>query len=99
MLAFRTDDLTVGGKSARMEQRTTQQVKELIEYAACLLGVNSSEFTVVAATRAARETVREYEMTTLKPEDHEAFLRALDETEPSAEMLDLMKMHAEVTSG
>jgi uncharacterized protein (DUF1778 family) len=100
MLAFRTDDLDYrGAKSVRMEQRTTPQAKELIEHAACLLGINSSEFTVAAATRAAQETLREYKLTVLQPADHDAFLRAMGETEPSGDMVALMQMHAEVTSG
>ena len=98
MLGFKAEEAAQGAKSARMEQRTTQGAKDLIERAASLLGVNASEFTVLAATRAARETIRDYEMTTLKPDAHEAFMRALDATEPSRDMVELMRMHAEGTT-
>jgi uncharacterized protein (DUF1778 family) len=81
-----------------MEQRTTEQAKNLIERAAALLGVNASEFTVAAAAKAARETLRDYEITTIRQEDHAAFLRALDETEPSDDLVALMKLHARTTA-
>lgn len=98
MLAFETDEPVAGTKTVRMEQRTTQRAKALIEEAACLLGVNASEFMVVAAAKAARETVREYSTTILKKEQHEAFLRAFDTDKPTDEMVALMKMHSEVAA-
>jgi uncharacterized protein (DUF1778 family) len=99
MLAYQADFSVQGTKTVRMEQRTTPQAKELIEQAACLLGINASEFTVAAAAKAARETMKEYEMTTLLPSAHAAFLRAMEATEPTADLVNLMKMHAEVTKG
>jgi len=98
MLAFCNEPLNAGPKSARMEQRTTQSTKDIIELAASLLGVNASEFTVVAAAKAARDTLRDYESTPLRREDHEAFMRAFDDVEPSSALLDLMKLHSEVVS-
>jgi uncharacterized protein (DUF1778 family) len=74
-----------------MEQRTSQRAKTLIEQAAWLLGINASEFTVSAAAKAARETLREYEETVLTEKDHEAFLRAWDATEPTADLVRLMR--------
>ena len=97
MLAYKTDYSIHGTKSVRMEQRTTQQAKELIEQAACLLGVNASEFTVAAAARVARETLRDYENTALQPSAHAAFMRAMEATEPTADLVALMKLHAEVS--
>lgn len=98
MLAFQTDSSLHGAKSVRMEQRTTEKAKELIEHAARLCGINASEFTVAAATKAARETVRDYENTVLTPKDHAAFLNALEATEPTAELVDLMKLHAKLAT-
>lgn len=80
-----------------MEQRTTEQTKSLIERAAGLLGVNASEFTVAAAAKAAHETLRDYETTTIRPEDHAAFLRALD-SEPTNDLVALLKLHDEASS-
>jgi uncharacterized protein (DUF1778 family) len=100
MLAHQEEEtLTAGAKTARMEQRTTQETKDLIEQAAGLLGINASEFTVVAAARAARQTLREYQVTVLTSENHAAFLRALDATEPTAELRDLMSLHAQTVPG
>jgi uncharacterized protein (DUF1778 family) len=98
MLAYETDFTTHGRKTARLEQRTTQQAKELIEQAACLLGVNASDFVVAAAAKAARETLRDYEQTRLTAPAHDAFLRALDATSPSDKLVDLMRMHKEVSA-
>lgn len=96
MLPYRADQSVRGPKSARMEQRTTQEAKELIEKAASLLGVNASEFTVAAAAKAARDTLRDYEVTALQPSAHAAFVAALEATEPSESLTDLMTLHAEV---
>lgn len=97
MLAYQADHSLRGVKSVRMEQRTTPQAKELIERAACLLGVNASEFTVAAAAKAARDTLRDYESTALQPSAHAAFMDALDSTEPTQAMVDIMTLHAEVS--
>ncbi len=96
MLSYEADSSLHGTKSARMEQRTTQQAKDLIEKAANLLGVSPSEFTVQAAAAAARQTVSAYETTALKPSAHEAFFKALDATEPTPDLAALLQMHAEV---
>ena len=48
MPIFHAEPAAPGQKTARMEQRTTEQAKNLIERAAALLGVNASEFTVAA---------------------------------------------------
>lgn len=87
-----------GAKTARMEQRTTPEVKDLIERAACLQGVNASEFLITHGALAARETIRQIETTVLKPEDHEAFLHALDAVEPTRDLVDLMALYREVTT-
>jgi len=97
MLAYQADHSVRGVKTARMEQRTTQQAKDLIEKAACLLGINASEFTVSAAAKVARETLRDYENTALQPSAHAAFMAAMEATEPTNGLVDLMTLHAEVS--
>jgi uncharacterized protein (DUF1778 family) len=97
VLARMTDDALCGAKSVRMEQRTTEKVKSLIEEAAHLLGVNASEFTTVAAAKAARATLQEYHMTVVASQDHAAFSRALDAVEPTNDLVNLMRMHADVS--
>jgi uncharacterized protein (DUF1778 family) len=98
MTAYHADPSVQGAKTARMEQRTTPEAKELIEKAASLLGINPSEFMLSAAAKIARETVRDYEMTILSPSSHAAFRQALDGAEPSAKLIDLMKLHAEASA-
>jgi uncharacterized protein (DUF1778 family) len=97
MLAYETDLSIQGQKTARMEQRTTRQAKELIEQAASLLGVNASEFMVSVAAKAAREILRDHEQTRLTAPAHQEFIRALDATEPPAKLVALMKMHKEAS--
>ncbi len=97
MLAFDLEHVSSApAKQARMEQRMTVEAKGLIERAARSLGVNASEFTVSAACRAARDTLRQYETTVLRPEAHRAFMEALDETEPTKALVDIMQLHAEL---
>lgn len=97
MLPHQMDDAAKGAKTARMEQRTTPQAKELIEQAATLLGINPSEFIVAAAMRAARDTVDSHERTVLTPGSHAAFLEALNKTEATAPLKNLMRLHADIT--
>jgi uncharacterized protein (DUF1778 family) len=98
MLAYEKDDALRGGKTVRMEHRTTQKVKSLIEEAAHLLGVNASEFTTMAAAAAARAALKDYHMTIVTSEDHTAFCKALDADEPADDLVDLMRMHADVSA-
>jgi uncharacterized protein (DUF1778 family) len=84
------DDATTGVKTARMEQRTTEKAKQLIEQAAELCGINASEFTTQAAVKAARDTLKEYQGTVLTPKDHAAFMRAFEATEPTEDLKTLM---------
>lgn len=99
MLAYQADFSVQGLKTARMEQRTTEQTKELIEQAACLLGVNASEFVIAAAAKMARDTISDYERTMLTAPAHDAFMRALDAAGPTDRLVELMKMHTEVVGG
>ena len=98
MLAYLTDPGAQGAKTARMEQRTTPQAKQLIEQAASILGINASEFMIAAAAKIARETLRNYEQTILSAPAHDAFMQALDATEPAEKLVDLMRMHADVSA-
>lgn len=98
MLPHQRDAAAKGAKTARMEQRTTPQTKELIEQAATLLGINPSEFMIAAAVRAARETVASHERTVLTPASHAALMHALNTTDPTARLKELMQLHADVTT-
>jgi uncharacterized protein (DUF1778 family) len=93
MFVRKEDEATVGVKNARMEQRTTQEAKELIEQAAGIYGISASEFTTMAAVKAARDTLKEYQVTVITPKAHAAFMRAFEATEPTEELRALMALN------
>lgn len=76
----------VARKTERFEQRTTSEVRELIERAAELSGRSVSDFILSSAEAAARETIRTYqviEMTTAGTADFvEALLNPPSSSEP-----------------
>ena len=96
MLAFEAHPHAMTRK-VRLEQRTTQETKDLIERAARLQGVNASEFVISHVAQAARETISRLEGSKLTPEDRDAFMRAFD-AEPTEELIDLMRLHDALTA-
>lgn len=62
----------------RMSFRTKPRIKEAIHHAAALSGLDDSTFAMSAAYKAALETIKEHEHTTLHAVDHKAFFEALD---------------------
>jgi len=79
MLAF--EDV-VGGieerSSERMNFRTKPRIKQAIQRAAALSGVDDSVFTMNAAYQSALATIAAHERTALQAVDHDAFFAALD---------------------
>jgi uncharacterized protein (DUF1778 family) len=73
--------------SERMSFRAKPHVKQAIQRAAALSGVDDSVFTMNAAYRAAVETIATHERTTLSPADYEAFFEALDNPPPPTDAL------------
>ena len=63
---------------ARMQFRTKPHVKETIQRAAALVGVDDSAFMISAAYQSALATIAAHEHTRLQAGDHEAFFSALD---------------------
>lgn len=86
-------------RTARMEQRMSPSTKELIEHAAALQGVSGSEFMVAHSVTAARETISRLETTRLGAEDRAAFMRALDDEALDPALMDVMRLHAQVSEG
>jgi uncharacterized protein (DUF1778 family) len=84
-------------KTERIALRTSAEAKSLIESAARALGINASEFVTAAACREARETLRRREMTTVPPEAARAFVDAFERAEPAPALVELMRLHADVT--
>lgn len=91
---------TIGGiderSSERMSFRTKPRIKETIQKAAALSGVDDSVFTMNAAYKAAMETISAHEHTMLDPVDHQAFFAALDRpAAPSAKLRAAFARHKE----
>lgn len=96
MLAVLDEPTLPAARTARLELRTTPEVKSRIEQAARSLGVNSTDFVVAAASRAAGETLALHQRTVISAENHAAFLAAFDATEPTPALVDLMRLRSEV---
>jgi uncharacterized protein (DUF1778 family) len=66
------------GKSDRFNIRTTSREKSLVELAATLARVSTSQFVLQAAVRSAEEVLADQTRFVLSPEKWEAFVEALD---------------------
>jgi uncharacterized protein (DUF1778 family) len=90
MLAFHnTTDAIDEPSDARMQFRTKAHVKEAIQRAAALSGVDDSAFMVSAVYQSAMATIAAHERTHLDRVDHEAFFTALDQPpEPTQKLKD-----------
>jgi uncharacterized protein (DUF1778 family) len=71
----------------RMNFRIKPRIKQTIQRAAALTGVDDSVFTMNAAYRSALETIAAHERTVLQPLDHAAFFAALDRPPAPTETL------------
>ena len=79
MLAFTDHTLAEEGRAdARMNFRTKSRIKETIQKAAALSGVDDSTFAMSAAYSHALEVINSHERTTLAAQDFDAFFDALD---------------------
>ena len=79
MLGFQDQVGAVDERSSeRMNCRTKPRIKQAIQQAAALSGVDDSVFTMNAAYRSAMETIAAHERTSLRPIDHAGFFAALD---------------------
>lgn len=88
MLAYHDDIAAIDERSTeRMSFRTKRRIKETIQKAAALSGVDDSSFTMNAAYKAAMETISAHEHTMLAPIDHQAFFAALDREPAPTERL------------
>lgn len=101
MLRFHDETLAVDERNdARMNFRTKPRIKEAIQRAAALSGVDDSTFTMSAAYREARAIVAAHEQTFLQPEDHAAFFAALDvPPAPTAALVEAFRLHREIVPG
>lgn len=88
MLAFHDSVREIDERSTeRMHFRTKPRIKEAIQRAAALSGVDDSAFTINAAYQVALETIAAHERTSLAGVDHLAFFSALENPpEPTAKL-------------
>ena len=96
MLAFSDKSVAIDEpKNARMEQRTKPHIKAEIQPAAALLGVDETTFVSSVAYERARQTIEDHQRTLLAPEDHDAFLAALEApTAPTEALREAALLHA-----
>lgn len=79
MLAFKDQVSALDERSTeRMNFRTKPRIKQTIQRAAALAGVDDSVFTMNAAYELALNTIEAHERTVLAPLDHAAFFAAMD---------------------
>lgn len=71
----------------RMNFRTKPRIKQTIQRAAALAGMDDSVFTMNAAYKSALDTIAAHERTVLQPIDHAAFFEALDNPPEPTERL------------
>ena len=80
-------------KDARVEFKTTSDIKELLQKAANSLGMDLSSFLVSVATQKAKEIVKEDTLLTLNNSEWERFQKYLNsKKEPSKELKELMSL-------
>lgn len=81
--------------AARINLRTSPEVKALIERAAALKGTTVSGFISQTMYETAQRVVAEQEVLTLSDRDRDAFLAALESPpEPTQALIDLLKLSA-----
>jgi len=79
MLAFRDEIGPIDERSSeRMHFSTKPRIKEAVQRAAALSGVDDSAFTMNAAYQSALDTIAAHERTPLAAVDHAAFFSALE---------------------
>ncbi|MEL6546573.1 MAG: DUF1778 domain-containing protein [Myxococcota bacterium] len=98
MQEFEDTTKAVGGtKTARMEQRTKPHVKERIQEAAALLGVDEGTFVMSSAYARAQETIEEHRRSVLTDQDCAVFTAALERDARATETLTkLAEEHSQV---
>ena len=82
-------------ESARINLRTSPEVKAMIERAASMTGATVSSFMLQNSTEMARRVLAQQDVITLSDRDRDAFLNALDNPpEPTQALIDLMRLRA-----
>lgn len=72
-------------KEQRLEARITPDQKRLIERAAELRGTTVTEFVVASAQQAAADTIKDFEVMTLRDQARKVFVNAILNPPPPSE--------------
>ncbi len=98
MRAFRDTTAAIDEpRSARMEQRTKPHVKEAIQKAAALTGVDETAFVTSAAYGQAQATIAAHEQTILSGTDRGVFFAALDKpAAPTETLREALEAHDQI---
>ena len=81
--------------AARINLRTSPEVKALIERAAALMGTTVSSYISQTMYETSQRVVAEQDTLTLSDRDRDAFLAALENPpKPTQALIDLMKLSA-----
>jgi len=85
--------MSVVTKDARIEFKTSSEIKELLQNAAHTLGMDLSSFLISVSTQRAREIMREEQLLTLSAKEWEKLeaYRA-QEKKPTQALRDLMNL-------
>ena len=79
-------------KDERIEFRVSSEMKTLIQQAASLQGISTSDFLAATAYREAKKTVEEHDIIRLTREESERFVDLLlNPPAPNARLKNLMK--------
>jgi uncharacterized protein (DUF1778 family) len=80
-------------KDARIEFKTTAEIKELLQKAATFSGMDLSSFLISVATQKAKEIIKEDRLLTLADSEWDSLEKYLNANkEPSDELKDLMSL-------
>lgn len=74
--------MAINAKDERIDFRTTEQVKRLIQRAADLSGTTVSSFIVQRSYEAAQQVIAAHESYVLSNSDRDRFLQSLDNPPP-----------------
>lgn len=80
-------------KDARIEFKTSSEIKELLQNAAHSLGMDLSSFLISVSTQRAKDIMHEEQLLTLSKEEWRHFKKELKHPKPVTQALkDLMNM-------
>ncbi|OQX73497.1 MAG: hypothetical protein B6D59_05545 [Campylobacteraceae bacterium 4484_4] len=80
-------------KDARIEFKTSKEIKSMLQNAANVLGMDLSSYLILTATQRAREILKEEKVLTLDSAEWKAFEKALHTPQkPTQALKELMEL-------